>query len=207
MRIILVRHGETIWNAARIIQFPDTPLSERGLLQAEAVATRLRDEPVARIVASDYQRAERTGAAIAGATGAPLDLEPLLRERNLGAHRGQPLDEMTIDVFAADHHPPGGESVPEFLDRVARAFDDMVRRAAGLDGDLVVVSHALVVRAVIERHLDTGRLLAEGAPLRLPNTAVTIFDRAPPHTVQVLGCATHLAGDALPDARVHPAGI
>ena len=50
MSILLVRHGETALNAARVLQPPDTPLSPRGLAQAQAVAQRLSREPVAAIV-------------------------------------------------------------------------------------------------------------------------------------------------------------
>lgn len=207
MRIFLIRHGETIWNAARIMQLPDTPLSERGLLQARAVAARLGTEPVAGVLSSDYQRARQTAEAVAEATGAPLAFSPLLRERNFGVHRGTPLDQMQVDVFAPDYEPPEGESLAVFRQRVAGAFAAMLEHAAPLAGDLVVVSHALVVRAVIERHLGLDERPVGDGPLRLPNTAVTVFDRAPPHGVQVLACGAHLQGDALPDTRVHPAGI
>lgn len=207
MRIILIRHGETIWNAARIMQFPDTPLSARGELQAQGVAERLRGEPIAAILASDYLRARQTAAAVATVTGLPVRPSTLLRERNFGAHRGTAVDALEVDVFAPGYHPPEGESEAEFDTRVALAWQEMLEAAADLAGDLVVVSHALLVRGVIERHLDTSTLVAEDAPLRLPNTAVTVFQREPPHTVHTLGCAAHLRGDALPDARTHPAGI
>ncbi len=207
MRIVLVRHGETIWNAARIMQLPDTPLSERGQLQAECLARRLGETPIAAILCSDYTRAQQTAGAIARASGAPVTRSTLLRERNFGVHRGTSMDALRVDVFAPTYHPPEGESVAEFESRVALAWQEMLATAATLEGDLVVVSHALLVRAVIEHYLDTSAHLAGGATLRLPNTAVTIFDRAPPHTVHTLACAAHLRGEALPDTRVHPAGI
>ena len=53
MKVYLVRHGETPLNAARILQHPDTPLSERGAVQAERVAQRLAGCGVAAILTSD----------------------------------------------------------------------------------------------------------------------------------------------------------
>ena len=207
MRIFLIRHGETVWNAARIVQLPETRLSPRGELQAASVARRLAVELVAAVLASDYTRAMQTAEAVSVATGARLSTSSLLRERHLGVHRGTAIDALTVDLFAADYHPPEGESVAEFRARVAEAWHQMLAAAAELAGDLVVVSHALLVREVIEQFLDTRSLLEPGEPLRLPNTAVTVFARDAPHAVQTLGCAAHLEGDALPDTRVHPAGI
>ena len=82
MDVYLVRHGETPLNAARILQFPDTPLSEHGSAQAERVGRRLATAGINRVLTSDYARARATADAIHAATGAPVELEPLLRERN-----------------------------------------------------------------------------------------------------------------------------
>ena len=58
MAILLVRHGETALNAARVMQPADTPLSERGLAQARAVARRLAQRGrVAALLSSDLPRA------------------------------------------------------------------------------------------------------------------------------------------------------
>src|SRR5690606_39595595 len=97
MSIVLVRHGETPLNAARVIQPADTPLSERGRAQAEAVARRLTAradgevpsrgqvrEPgatalaPAAILTSDLPRAFETATAIAAATGLDLRTTELL---------------------------------------------------------------------------------------------------------------------------------
>jgi broad specificity phosphatase PhoE len=89
---------------------------------------------------------------------------------------------------------------------VARAWTDMNAFAAGVTGNTVVVTHALVYRVILDRYLDV-RALAGDAPLRLPNTAFTSFEPVPPHHVHVLASASHLEGDARPDERAHPAGI
>src|SRR5439155_11688440 len=82
--VFLIRHGETMGNAARIVQLPDAALSPRGVAEAERLARRLSTLGVARILASDLPRAMTTAEHVRGATGAPLDLDPLLQERNFG---------------------------------------------------------------------------------------------------------------------------
>lgn len=199
-RIFVVRHGETELNATRVVQHPNTPLSARGIAQAERVADRLAAVGVARILSSDFARAVMTAERIAAATGAPTLHEPLLRERDFGALRGTPYADVGIDIFAAEYVPPGGESWGAFRTRVAAAWDAVVRAADTGPGNLVVVTHGLVCHVLLERHVRS----AEPAPGAWRNTAVTEIDAAAPWTVRVLNCVAHLAadGDAVPGARV-----
>ena len=149
MPILLVRHGETPSNAARVVQLPDAPLSERGLVQAGLLAERLAELGVAAIVASDYARALSTAERVRAATGAPLELWPELRERHFGELRGRSYAEIGHDIFAADYAPPGGETWPDFDARVARAWQRVSERAARTRGNLAVISHGLVCRSVV----------------------------------------------------------
>ncbi len=72
MAIFLIRHGETLGNAARVVQRPDNPLSPRGVAQAERLARRLTHEGIARILSSDLARAAMTAEHLRRATGAPV---------------------------------------------------------------------------------------------------------------------------------------
>jgi broad specificity phosphatase PhoE len=190
MAIYLVRHGETADNAARVVQMPDAALSARGREQAARVAGRIAGARVARVRSSDYARATETAAPIVAATGAPLVLDPSLRERNYGAIRGMPYAALTVDIMAPDYEPPGGETWREFDERVDRAWDRVVAEALGLDGDLVVVTHGLVCRGIAARHLavppDALASLAWG------NTALTIVEPGRPGVVTLLACTAHL---------------
>ena len=89
MSLLLIRHGETALNVARVLQPADTPLNERGVAQAEALARRLASLRVATIISSDLPRALRTAQAIAATTGAAIETSALLQERNFGDWRGQ----------------------------------------------------------------------------------------------------------------------
>jgi probable phosphoglycerate mutase len=196
--IFLIRHGETLGNAARVVQRPDNPLSSRGIAQAERLAARLAREGVAAILASDLARAVATAEAVRAATGAPLRFDPLLQERNFGDIRGTPYAELDFDMFAPAYAPPNGESWEVFHARVDRAWE-LVRRAAGATaGNLAVVTHGLVCRSLAERHLALPA--GEAAPERWENTSLTIIDGATPWRVRLLNCGTHLDGLADPTA-------
>ena len=190
--IFLIRHGETAGNAARIVQMPDAALSPRGLAQAERLARRLATMGIARILASDFARAMTTAEALRRATGAPVELDPLLQERNFGDIRGTPYAQLDFDLFAPDYAPPGGESWPAFHARVDRAWELVQTQAAETGGHLAVVTHGLVCRSLAARHL----LLPPGDPVpeRWENTSLTIVDGPAPWRVRLLNCAVHLDG-------------
>jgi broad specificity phosphatase PhoE len=200
MSILLVRHGETASNAARILQTPDIPLSARGIAQAERLAARLAKLGVAAIVSSDYARAHMTAERVRAATGAGIELWPELRERNFGALRGRAYAELGFDPFALDYAPPEGESWDVFHARTARAWPRVLERARQLAGNLAVISHGLVVRAFAEREVGLGGL---EPPLSWPNASLTIVASDPPPALEVLNCVEHLADfDSPPSASL-----
>lgn len=208
MSIVLVRHGETALNASRVIQPADTPLSERGLAQAAALARRLARErgfadrtppgrSSAAILSSDLPRALQTATAIASETGLEVRTTELLQERNFGAWRGRAYDTLGFDPLATDDAPPGGESVVEFRARVALAFEAILAAHRALDGDLFVVSHGLVIRTLLERHLRLP--VGAGLPASLSNTSITVCAPNSPYEVGLLNCVRHLDADDLRD--------
>ena len=189
-RILLIRHGETVGNASRIVQLPDSPLSARGVAQAERLARRLANEGVARIVSSDLARAAATAERIRAATGASLLYDPLLHERNFGDLRGTPYAALGLDMFAEGYAPPNGETWPAFHARVDRAWARVRDLAVATEGNLAVVTHGLVCRSLAARHL----LLPDGdvAPERWENTSLTIIECPAPWRVRLLNCVVHL---------------
>lgn len=191
MAVVLVRHGETALNAARVLQPADTPLSARGVVQAQALARRLAATGrVAAIVSSDLPRAWRTAEAIGAPLGLRVEPSALLQERNFGTLRGQRYDALGFDPLAMDEAPPGGESAAAFAQRVQAAFEAMLGRHAALRGDLVVVTHGLLIKTLLAGPLRLGT--AEARARHLGNTSVSIFDAAPPHPLQLLNCTRHL---------------
>lgn len=193
MTLLFIRHGETALNAARVMQPADTPLSARGLAQAEAVAQRLAAlHPVA-VLSSDLPRALQTAQAIvAAAGGVPLHLSPLLHERNFGDLRGRPHASLGFDALTMQEAPPNGESMATFVARVEQAFDLAVRMRLGLSGPLVVVSHGLVIKALLGHRI--GLPPGTTVPERIGNTSVTQVSERPPHAALLVDCTTHLHG-------------
>jgi len=203
MAILLVRHGETDGNAARILQRPDVPLNERGKHQAERLAQRLFAHGFVHILCSDLLRARMTAGPLAARSGIAVEESPLLQERNFGDLRGMPYAALTEDPFGAGVAPPNGEDWPTFHARVADAFAFIVRRRRSVNGTLVVVTHGLVCRALVERHA----LLPEGAviPERFDNASLTVLQEDAPHGVSLINCTRHLATPLEPDRDGGPA--
>jgi probable phosphoglycerate mutase len=201
--ILLIRHGETALNVARVLQPAATELSDRGIAQADALAARLVRMEVRAILSSDLPRALRTAQAIAATTGAPIELTPLLQERNFGDWRGLPYDGLMRDPLTMTDAPPNGESATAFAQRAAAAFALAVRRRAALGdehgGALAVVTHGLVLRVL----LATQVRLADGmhAPAHLGNTSLSIVEARPPHLVSLLNCTRHVDGIAADDGQ------
>jgi 2,3-bisphosphoglycerate-dependent phosphoglycerate mutase len=189
MTILLVRHGETVGNATRVVQRPDAALTERGLRQATRLAARLLAHGFAHVLCSDLVRARMTAAPLR-TRGATIEETPLLQERDFGDLRGTPYAELTEDPFAPTYVPPNGESVEAFHRRVARAFELIAERRARLSGPLVVVTHGLVCNAIVENHTACA-----ARPDVFHNTGVTILDAAPPHAVHLVNCTQHLTDD------------
>jgi broad specificity phosphatase PhoE len=204
LSIFLIRHGETIGNASRVVQHPDDPLSPRGIAQAERLARRLEREGIGAIVSSDFARARSTAESLQRLTGAPLAFEPLLQERNFGDLRGTPYAELGVDMFEPDYAPPNGETWPVFHARVDQAWARVQQRAAKTTGGhLAVVTHGLVCRSLATRYLS----LPDGAvaPERWENTSVTIIDHPAPWRVRLLNCIAHLDDlDSAPLAGAAP---
>jgi 2,3-bisphosphoglycerate-dependent phosphoglycerate mutase len=193
LSIFLIRHGETIGNASRVVQHPDDPLSPRGIAQAERLARRLEREGIGAIVSSDFARARSTAESLQRLTGAPLAFEPLLQERNFGDLRGRPYAELGFDMFEPDYAPPSGETWSVFHARVDQAWARVQQHAAKTTGGhLAIVTHGLVCRSLATRYLS----LPDGAaaPERWENTSVTIFDHPAPWRVRLLNCVAHLDG-------------
>ncbi len=200
--IYLIRHGETDGNTRRIVQVPETPLSERGLAQAERLAARLGDG-VAAVLSSDLARARMTAERVAETAGAPLALEPALQERNFGDVRGTAYADLGVDLFAPDYAPPGGETWAAFHARVDRAWQAIEAAARATEGPLAVVTHGLVCHSLVSRRLALAERLPRlepEQPRAFGNTAVTVIEGPPVEgppvwTVTLLACTAHLGGE------------
>ncbi len=194
MQVYLVRHGETASNAARVVQTPDTPLSERGIEQAKRLADRLAGKRAASILCSTLRRATMTAQPLSSVLKVPITLRADLQERNYGDIRGLPYDELDVSILDRDYEPPGGETWREFHHRVDGVWRHMQKRLLETPPDagecVVVVTHGLVLHSLVSRLLETSHI--SEVPVGFDNTSVTTVDAKPPWRVEALNCTVHL---------------
>jgi broad specificity phosphatase PhoE len=138
--LLLVRHGETDWNAAGRLQgHTDRPLNEYGRRQARELAERLAGDGVGAVYTSDLARARETAEIIATRLGLEIVLDPDLREKDWGNWEGLTADERASLEFE-------GESTEEHRERVLRAVARIV--AAHPGERVVVVTHGGSLRRI-----------------------------------------------------------
>ena len=140
-RLIVVRHGQTEWNAAGRIQgHLNSRLDADGRAQAEALAARLVGEPLAAIYTSDLGRTLETAAPTASGRMMDITTDPRLRERHLGVFQGLTFAEASREfpaMFALykarDLHVnfEHGESLVMLRERVAEVLTEIANRHAG----------------------------------------------------------------------------
>lgn len=157
--LLLLRHGESVWNAAGKWQgWADPPLSPAGEDQARAAADALIGVGLTAVVASDLERARRTADVIVERLGlGEVVIEPGIRERDVGEFSGLTRDEIDArwpGMIAKwrrgeVERAPGGEG-PEFIERVLVALDRIAERFPG--ERVLVVTHGGVIRTT-RRHL------------------------------------------------------
>jgi broad specificity phosphatase PhoE len=158
VRLLIVRHGESEWNAAGRWQgHADIGLSEDGMRQAATAALRLG--MFDSIWSSDLQRSAMTAAIIGEIIGmGPINLDERLRETDAGPWQG--LTHAEIEEgwpgYLADHRRPEGfEDYGHAAERALRAVRDIA--VASVPGaEVLVVSHGGVIRSIrrIEQSVD-----------------------------------------------------
>src|SRR3712207_5927460 len=126
LTLLLVRHGQSEWNAAGLMQgqTAHVPLTELGHAQAAAAARELARLRPGVLVSSDLRRAVQTAEHCARATGLPVATTPALREQGYGVLEGRPSRELWDLVDWTDPHwaAEGGESLAALHGRVAEMF-------------------------------------------------------------------------------------
>jgi probable phosphoglycerate mutase len=170
--IILIRHGETAWNAERRLQgHLDIPLNPEGERQAALLAEALAPEHIDLVASSDLARARQTAEAVAGLRGMRVHIEPGLRERCYGGFEGllyAEIEQRFPIEFAAWQGrdidgmlPPGANRGETFRQFFTRATGAILALAAAHPGrTLALVAHGGV--------LECAYRLALGLPLETP---------------------------------------
>ncbi|HET6485240.1 MAG TPA: histidine phosphatase family protein [Spirochaetia bacterium] len=178
MKLVLIRHGQTEWNAQRRTQGQrDSPLTETGLRQADHLGQRLRTLSPRAFFCSDTGRARKTADRITLANPGfpPVRPEPRLRELDFGEWEGLAHDEIRTrypDLYRiyrsdpARFRAPGGEAFPDVQMRFLSFAEELHPES---DGTVIAVTHSGTIRVALLAL--TGRPLSE--VWALPSVAET----------------------------------
>jgi probable phosphoglycerate mutase len=199
-QIIVVRHGQTVWNTERRFQgHLDSPLTPRGVSEAEALGRRLVNQRFDALYSSDLGRALETARIISAATAHPVNSDARLRERHLGAFQGKTGKEIgaaypeAYEIYRRrdpDFIVPGGESLRQQAERNFSCLEELAERYAG--ACLVVVTHGGVLSAIL-RHVLSIPFDATRR-FEFPNSSLNIFTFGDGYwTLRTWGDISHLA--------------
>lgn len=207
MKLILIRHGQTIWNTEMRTQGrTDIPLNETGFLQAQHLAKRLAEEEIAResdpvIYTSPLSRALDTAQILARQHSLPIITSALLMERNFGLWEGKPFSELKIEypkqVAAWDsdpyaYTPPEAEPLSEVVDRCKQFLAELNAAYTSTD-TIIVVGHSIPQRLMIATLI--GLPPSHLHNLRLDNAAYTEIRTGTRHNIlYAYNDTSHLGG-------------
>ena len=177
--IVLVRHGESVWNAEGRLQGQGgSGLSPLGELQAKATALHLqqRYDNVVLAVRSDLERVEQTAQPWADTCAVPLQVDPRWREIDVGTWSGltwAQVAERDPDTLAAwragnDVRRGGGETFAELRERAWAALHDL----SEVDGTVLVFTHGGSIRLGVAAAIGLP-LMGEHALGPVGNCALT----------------------------------
>lgn len=213
MRIIFVRHGETVFNIeSRYQGHLDAELSELGRLQSQTVAERLRGEEVAAVYSSDLSRAGETAQAIADHHDLEVQFDESLRECAFGEWEGLSVSEIArkypelYQNYLTDsvtYRAPEGERLESVQERVVRMVRCIEERQP--NDTVVIVTHGGPIRAFFCHAL--GASLQTFRKVNLANCSITTFSRDSDARwfLETLNDSCHLEGlKAAPDSGSPP---
>ncbi len=213
-RLIVVRHGQTEWNAVDRFQgYVDTNLSNLGHKQASALADRLQGYSISTIYSSDLQRALQTAQPIAKRLGLPIISDARLRERNMGIFQGLtfaeikkkfPTEHKKFMTWDPDYVIPDGESSRQKFERTIACFDEIAEYESG--NEILVVSHGGTIDALFRYAL--GLSLSQPRKYKNFNASINRFYRTEDTwMLATWGEVSHLIDHALPVSQSNNATL
>ena len=181
-KVILIRHGESVWNKEMKYQgHADIALTDTGLWQAERLAARLAREQLTAVYASDLSRAFVTAEIVAAGHNMTVQSVPALREISFGEWEGltyHSINEKWPDIMSNlyvcpdEVDIPGGETFRSLKDRAGQAIAELVR--AHKDETIAVISHGGTIRTILcdVLHIHLNHVWN----IRQDNTAMNIIE-------------------------------
>lgn len=183
-RLLLIRHGRSVWNAqGRIQGQTDPPLDELGREQARRLAERLRAEAVVALYTSPLRRAQETADIIGRALDVPVVPDERLQEYDVGDIAGLTWEQVVERYPDVAHRwaeaqeeigIPGEEGHGPFRARVVAVFDDILSQHA--EGPVGVVAHGGTLGTYLNHLIGLQAWLS---PFRFGNGSLSIVEANP----------------------------
>jgi len=155
--LLLVRHGETDWNAGRRIQGQtDVPLNDKGLAQAQAAANYLKPRSITAIYSSDLLRAWRTAEIIGREHPVEIQPDKRLREMHFGIWEGKNIVDIREEdperherwLTDPEFAPDGAETVMQMVERIG-AFMADIRETHNDEQEVLLVAHGGTLQILV----------------------------------------------------------
>ena len=204
--LILIRHGETLWNRLKRFQGgrSDVPLSAVGRLQAQLIANALLRERVEAVFSSPLSRARKTAEAVAQVHRLHVQVLPELNELDFGEYEGE-FEASLLEKRGAEftawrntHYtlpPPGGDSLESVRGRVAEALARMEESGAER---IAVVAHQGILMA-LKAHLCGGYSVEAALSYKQANRQIEFWDMAARKLVKSVEVHGSYAGTLVPE--------
>jgi broad specificity phosphatase PhoE len=197
MRLLIVRHGETVANTQSIISgHLDTELTPLGRKQATLIGERLKGEKIDLFLSSDLSRAVETASAISQHHSRELITLPSLRERSWGEFEGKPLQEYykSLKESALPHYkftPDQGEGLVDLQQRCNQFLLEWLPSMESKT-TLIVAHHSMNKMLIVTLLKKT---LADWYTFDQGNTCLNILDGDNPSNIEgvLLNCTEHLS--------------
>ena len=198
-RIILVRHGESEYNAKRIVQgHIDTDLTPAGVVQARLAAEYLKGNfQIDKIYSSDLRRAYRTAVIISDILELPVIKDQRIREMNFGQWEGRTYEH----IFQTDYETfqkwlqnpvacplPSQEEISQFKNRLESFYQDILKEEAN---NILVVGHGGSIQGLL--CIACGMGMENLWALKHSNTGISVIEVANPTvSIKMINSTSHL---------------
>ncbi|SNZ11605.1 probable phosphoglycerate mutase [Persephonella hydrogeniphila] len=196
--IILIRHGESEYNAKRIVQgHIDTDLTPAGIVQARLAAETLKNFPIEKIISSDLKRAYRTATIIGDVLDLAVEKDSRIREMSFGEWEGRSYEH----IFQTDYHTfnnwlknpvacplPSQEDLKDFENRIKSFYKDLLNRE---EKNILVVGHGGSIQGILCVACNIGfeNLWA----FKHSNTGISIIQVSNPQvSIRLINSTSHL---------------
>ncbi len=189
MKLYLIRHGETIYNASKVYQPLDAPLSELGIKQARFVAERFKNISIDRIISSPAPRAKITAEAISDAVNKEVEILDTLHEIKrpsdwigktfLDEHIIKSKAEMKKNVHDPDWHFSDEENFHDSINRVKKCIEYF---NSINEENILVIAHEIIIKKIISVLMFNNELTPKEFDkiypfLKMHNSGITLLEK------------------------------